>query len=958
MTKYLCNNIEIVTVLILISLFFFSCKDVSEEQEGIKEVVTNDSTLKIADSLYYKGHELYSNRSFTEAITTYGKADSLYQRLDIPKKVIFSKIRISDAKKFLFKPTDSVQKTLNEALVYAQNKDPKMFERGMLNHRLALCYMQQMDMETSKKYQLRALEIFNDSIHANDVDLLKEKAKVYQYLSFIEEHTYNFESAEKYALKTLELTTKAGIDSTKAYASLVSISIKLLDSDKVETLLKRAEDEDYFKDAPLYNTFDFYQWKANYLIDTQQYDEALQTLFELNSIVENSAFKDHYSGWYLNYTIAQTYLKKGDHEMAIQMVTQNEPDITGLNAFLIKEAESRDYLLLSDAYYKRGDTDLAKQYTQKAIKNSFSEEDQPNDFFDTLNLEKVHPKNVGMYSKLLAKAQLCTNLFQETGKQSYFEASLYTYELLHQYTKELGSRSDEDQFIGNDDFIFTYESLLKMYHKQWLENPAEELFFKALNINDESKTAKVLNELKTLRQEKLYKNIKPEILLEEKKIRKEVDSIRLLHDAGKRIGNTNLSRSKDSLEAAFITFKEQLKREYPSYHTLKYGVEASIAEIIAEKYENENLLSFFYGHENIYVFQANGNVKRFDTIALTEELQEHITTLETSVRNPGSSQYLISGVKVYEEVFKKYMDTTKRTIVVLDGMLQSIPLESLVLSNEGTPSFLLKKTQVVRLNSIKQGFVRAQSAKGALIFAPFANASNGEKSILPSSLEEAKEIKSIFGGTLKVNEEASKEAFVDNASKFSLLHLATHSEINKNAPLKSIIYFSGNENQENTTSTLKIEELYNMKLNSDLITLSSCETGVGKDVKGKGVQSISNAFNYAGVSSTVMSLWKVPDKETTQIMTSFYSHLSEGLEKDLALRNAKLAYLNSTTDPALRHPYYWAGFVISGDTSPIEISTPFNGYVVLGALILGLVGFGYYLRKKRKKTSLFEASPQ
>ena len=100
-----------------------------------------------------------------------------------------------------------------------------------------------------------------------------------------------------------------------------------------------------------------------------------------------------------------------------------------------------------------------------------------------------------------------------------------------------------------------------------------------------------------------------------------------------------------------------------------------------------------------------------------------------------------------------------------------------------------------------------------------------------------------------------------------------------------------------------------------------------------------------------MSLWKVPDKETSQIMVSFYKHLADGVEKDVALRSAKLDYLKTTTGPALRHPYYWAGFVISGDTSPMQASTPIVRDVVLGVLILIIIALGvhryYWVHRKQ-----------
>ena len=107
--------------------------------------------------------------------------------------------------------------------------------------------------------------------------------------------------------------------------------------------------------------------------------------------------------------------------------------------------------------------------------------------------------------------------------------------------------------------------------------------------------------------------------------------------------------------------------------------------------------------------------------------------------------------------------------------------------------------------------------------------------------------------------------------------------------------------------------------------------------------SLQRAFVFAGVPATVSSLWQVPDKETSGLMVAFYENLNKGQYKDEALRNAKLQHLNTSEDAALKHPFYWAGFVISGDVSAIEVQSNNTLIIVLIALILlGL----FFSRKK------------
>jgi hypothetical protein len=107
---------------------------------------------------------------------------------------------------------------------------------------------------------------------------------------------------------------------------------------------------------------------------------------------------------------------------------------------------------------------------------------------------------------------------------------------------------------------------------------------------------------------------------------------------------------------------------------------------------------------------------------------------------------------------------------------------------------------------------------------------------------------------------------------------------------------------------------------------------------------MSRAFNYAGIPSTIMSLWKVDDEATSKIMNSFYVHLSKGKTKDEALQNAKFDYLQNTNDELLKHPYYWSGFVLSGNTDAL-VKNEYGLYLMLLITFL-LIGFLLYHRKK------------
>ena len=137
---------------------------------------------------------------------------------------------------------------------------------------------------------------------------------------------------------------------------------------------------------------------------------------------------------------------------------------------------------------------------------------------------------------------------------------------------------------------------------------------------------------------------------------------------------------------------------------------------------------------------------------------------------------------------------------------------------------------------------------------------------------------------------------------------------------------------------------------ANLAILSACNTGFGKFEKGEGVMSMARAFHFSGIPAVVMSLWKVPDRETKTIMLAFYKHLKSGDSKSQALRKAKLDYIKNTEDRNLRHPYYWAGFVVNGNTEALKIDSGdrYKWYGLTAGLIL-LATILFISRKKGVK---------
>lgn len=150
-------------------------------------------------------------------------------------------------------------------------------------------------------------------------------------------------------------------------------------------------------------------------------------------------------------------------------------------------------------------------------------------------------------------------------------------------------------------------------------------------------------------------------------------------------------------------------------------------------------------------------------------------------------------------------------------------------------------------------------------------------------------------------------------SRYRIVHFATHGLLNSVHPeLSGIVLSLVDERGDPQDGFLRLHDIYNLKLPAELVVLSACRTGLGKEIKGEGLIGLARGFMYAGVPRIVASLWKVDDRATSELMKCFYQGLlgPERLRPAEALRRAQLSIRKQKQ---WRAPYYWAAFVIQGE---------------------------------------------
>jgi CHAT domain-containing protein len=149
-------------------------------------------------------------------------------------------------------------------------------------------------------------------------------------------------------------------------------------------------------------------------------------------------------------------------------------------------------------------------------------------------------------------------------------------------------------------------------------------------------------------------------------------------------------------------------------------------------------------------------------------------------------------------------------------------------------------------------------------------------------------------------------------SQYRVLHFATHGLLNSERPeLSGLVFSLIDQEGKPQDGFLRLHEIYNLQLNADLIVLSACETGLGKEIKGEGLIGLTRGFMYSGAPRVVASLWNVDDFATAELMKLFYRRmLKDGLPAGAALRAAQLEL---SGQKRWASPYFWAGFVLHGE---------------------------------------------
>ncbi|MCK5136493.1 MAG: CHAT domain-containing protein [Bacteroidales bacterium] len=413
-----------------------------------------------------------------------------------------------------------------------------------------------------------------------------------------------------------------------------------------------------------------------------------------------------------------------------------------------------------------------------------------------------------------------------------------------------------------------------------------------------------------------------------------------------------------------------IEKEYPDYNNLRSRYPEYMPAEISELLDNKTLLlDFIVVESSVYSLVISKKGRWLEKAEVPADFNVRVNDLLRSVKKYRTGDFISQSKEVYNmllQPLEKHFTGIEKIITIPDSYLLLLPFDILI-NSENTENnldltsqdYLIKRFETVSHYSTDL-WVRSYHKNhtestvdscfsGFLGFAPVFDASPDNQEVimtergslytdravvdrmslreLPFSGQEIDTLVSLFSrhgiearGVLR--SEATEEMFRASSGNYKYVHLATHGLINPEKPeLSGLVFWKetvdtiGDMSQlliaeKENDGVLYTKEIYNLDLNASLVTLSACETGAGKLVKGEGLLSFVRGFTYSGIPNMLISYWKVNDKTTVDFMYDFYEGVLSGDSYSAALRKAKLAAISnkSTSFPAS-----WGNFVLIGN---------------------------------------------
>jgi len=682
--------------------------------------------------------------------------------------------------------------------------------------------------------------------------------------------------------------------------------------------------------------------------------------------------------WAFSYLLYGVYFTRTDQfDLAKEHLFEaiNMFDSLSMQQFL-----SNSYEYTGDCYQQFSMPDSALYYYQLALITLVE------DFSDmdiNKNPTKYDVQDVSrLYDILYKKASAFRKYYMFNQDQvKYLNSSLDIYLLINRLNDETRNSptTDASLLLINEYYRPEYEKGIDCAYELFrlagdleyvekafilMEKSKYMLLFEALTLAEKRKAINLPEEIKSLEDSlrAQYENLKRELDVAEIQDSTDQNYINAVQD---RLFKNN--KAQDDL-------KIRIANDYPAYHQIKYdSLIKSLGDFRNYCKDNKVLgIEYFWGEKAIYVIAIDQEKNTFSKIVRSKKLNDALSQyLHHLSSGPDMSSidvdyrsYIKCANYVYQELLEKPLNTyglpnqKQDMIIIPDGLLAQVSFEAL-LSKSGDSTYTDYATLPYLIQSTNIGYVysanlllneRSTEKKPKNDLLAFSYSDEDSYTEITSRSLQGVELphtalellaiqKAIRGKYYYFDEDATEHRFKKQASDFRILHLAVHGIADSISAGNSRLIFK-NDTDSIEDGTLFTYELYNLDLSrTQLAVLSACQTGIGKEFTGEGVFSMASGFAYAGCPSIIMSLWRVSDKFTADLMGNFYKKIKKGNKGKEALRASKLQYLEESGEYSA-HPSNWASFVFLGNDDQYfnrKISISIIGSIILIILLIWIL---------------------
>jgi CHAT domain-containing protein len=635
---------------------------------------------------------------------------------------------------------------------------------------------------------------------------------------------------------------------------------------------------------------------------------------------------------------------------------------------------ARVYRNLGQIHYLKNEYPASLAYFQQAVSSCLWDSLATVDTFSAPVISN-HLSWTEFINALSGKANVLSAQSRSTGKQEFLKFALNHYmacdTLLDKTRKEISGQSDKISLGESASAI--YEKAVDVCNQLKVnsikaedQNKYKELSF----YFSEKNKASVLLESLSGQQALQFAGIPDSLLAKEHDLRIDINfynkQLADMPDSAKQVlFRDRLFSCNRSYDSLIIKFEEL----YPDYYNLKYSEStASVSDIQKQLDPSTAMISYFAGDSTITIFTITNHSFETEHKSTPFNFLNQIESYRRSLTNTASfaqQKYKKAAYQFYDLLIpKKLNKKIKNLIIIPDHALATIPFETFLTKPVTDQAEMHKLPYLINQYAISYSYsatlfmktfpkektkeIELRDLNDWLAFAPVADTSQTGMSLasrellqryqnlssdsmktrgmrdyfapLPGTLSEVSTILNIFDqnkakAKIEVNKNADEKTIKSGLLKdYRILHFATHGMVNNEKPeLSCILLASADSTDTQNDGILYSGEIYNLKLNADLVVLSACETGLGKIKKGEGILGLTRALLYAGSKNIIVSLWQVSDQSTSDMMIVFYDDLlNKGLSKSDYSKSLQHSKRYMIKNKQYAHPFYWSPFVLIG----------------------------------------------